>query len=129
MVSPKKANKELEIELILIIGLSNIMPIYLKGEKYLKGQIHVDSSSLSGVEELPENILVDVLNNERTLLDGATAGLVGNGNDQASSAIYEYSLWANLGEKLTCTPQDPRFKLLHGIIMCHRFYFMDPLII
>ena len=86
-----------------------MQPIYLKGEKYLKGQIHVDSSSLSGVEELPENMLVDVLNNESTLLDGATARLVGNGNDQASIAVYEYSLWANPGEKLTFTPQDPRY--------------------
>ncbi|GFY98869.1 transducin/WD40 repeat-like superfamily protein [Actinidia rufa] len=111
------------------IDASNPLPIYLKGEKHHKGQIHVDSSSLSGVEELPENMLVDVLNNEGTLLDGATAKLVGNGNDLASVAGYEYSLWANPGEKLTFTPQDPRFKLLHGIIMCHRFYFMDPLII
>ncbi|GFZ13642.1 carbohydrate-binding-like fold [Actinidia rufa] len=87
------------------------LSIYLKGEKYLlKGQIHVDSSSLSGIEELPENILVDVLNNEGTLLDGTSARLVGNGNDQASGAVYEYSLWGNPGEKLTFTPQDSREK-------------------
>ncbi|PSS14739.1 Nodal modulator 1 like [Actinidia chinensis var. chinensis] len=94
------------------IDTSNPSPIYLKGEKYLlKGQIHVDSSSLSGVEELPENMLVDVLNNEGSLLDGTTARLVGNRNDQASGgAVYEYSLWANPGEKLTFTPQDSREK-------------------
>ncbi|THG03328.1 hypothetical protein TEA_011339 [Camellia sinensis var. sinensis] len=87
-----------------------IKPIYLKGEKYLLGgQIHVDSSSLDGVYELPENILVDLVNNEGPLLDGTVARLVGSGNDQSGFVVYEYSVWANPGEKLTFAPQDSRY--------------------
>lgn len=87
-----------------------VQPIYLKGERYLlTGQIHVDSSSLGGVDELPESISVDILNSEGTLLDGTAARLVPSENDKASAAVYEYSVWANPGEKLTFTPQDSRY--------------------
>lgn len=93
------------------IDTSNLSPIYLKGEKYLLGgQIHVDSSSLNGVYELPENILVDLVNNEGPLLDGTVARLVASGNDQSGFVVYEYSVWANPGEKLTFAPQDSRNK-------------------
>ncbi|KAL6962969.1 hypothetical protein U1Q18_037935 [Sarracenia purpurea var. burkii] len=91
------------------IDTSNPSPIYLRGEKYpLKGQIHVNSSLLSGVDELPENMLVNIVNNEGMLLEGTTARLVTTGDDQASAAAYEYSVWTNPGEKLTFTPQDSR---------------------
>ncbi|KAM7501151.1 hypothetical protein LguiB_000055 [Lonicera macranthoides] len=91
------------------INTSNSLPIYLKGEKYLlKGQIHVESGSVDSVDKLPENILVDILNNEGTVVDGATAGLIASGNDQSSAAVYEYSIWANPGEQLTCVPRDLR---------------------
>ncbi|KAL6978261.1 hypothetical protein U1Q18_019929 [Sarracenia purpurea var. burkii] len=93
------------------IDTSNPSPIYLRGEKYLlKGQIHVNSSLLSGVDELPENMLVNIVNNEGIVLEGTTARLVTTGDDQASAAVYEYSVWANPGEKLTFTPQDSRNK-------------------
>ncbi|KAI8571196.1 hypothetical protein RHMOL_Rhmol01G0100100 [Rhododendron molle] len=50
------------------VNLNN-KPIRLKGERYiLTGQIHVDSSSLSGVDELPDNILVGILDSEGSLL-------------------------------------------------------------
>ncbi|KAL6979629.1 hypothetical protein U1Q18_021284 [Sarracenia purpurea var. burkii] len=92
------------------IDTSNPSPIYLRGEKYLlKGQIHVNSSLLSGVDELPENMLVNIVNNEGILLEGTIARLVTTGDDQASAAVYEYSVWANPGEKLTFTPQDSRY--------------------
>ncbi|KAL6976666.1 hypothetical protein U1Q18_025453 [Sarracenia purpurea var. burkii] len=65
------------------IDTSNPLPIYLRGEKYLlKGQIHVNSSLLSGVDELPENMLVNIVNNEGILLEGTTARLVTTGDDQ-----------------------------------------------
>lgn len=87
-----------------------LQSIHLKGERYLlTGQIHVDSSSLSGVDELPENILVGILDCEGTLLNGTSARLVPAENDKASAAVFEYSVWANPGEKLTFAPQDSRY--------------------
>ncbi|KAK9281445.1 hypothetical protein L1049_004347 [Liquidambar formosana] len=91
------------------IDTLNPSPVYLKGEKYLlKGQIHVDSSSPNGVYELPENIIVDMLNSEGTVVDGTTARLVSSGNDQTSAVVYEYSVWVDLGGKLTFVPWDSR---------------------
>ncbi|KAH7862687.1 hypothetical protein Vadar_008104 [Vaccinium darrowii] len=103
------------------IDTSNPLPIYLKGERYLlTGQIHVDSSSLGGVDELPETISVDILNSEGTLLDGTAARLVPSENDKASAAVYEYSVWANPGEKLTFTPQDSRDKAQKQVLFYPR---------
>ncbi|XP_047316648.1 nodal modulator 1 [Impatiens glandulifera] len=87
------------------IDTSNQSPVYLRGEKYLvKGKIHIESSSLDS--ELPENIRVTMLNHEGVPLDGTTARLVHQGEDQ--STIYEYSVWAIPGEKITFSPQDYR---------------------
>ncbi|XP_052184978.1 uncharacterized protein LOC127796711 [Diospyros lotus] len=91
------------------IDTSNASPIYLKGEKYLlRGQIHIDLSLPNGGKELPDNILVDILNKEGDLLDGTVARLVSNGNYQSNGVVYEYLVWANPGEKLTFIPQDSR---------------------
>lgn len=85
-------------------------PIYLKGEKYLLiGEIKVVSSSSDGVSELPENLIVDILNSEGSLIDSTTSRLASSGNDQTSGALYEYSTWVNLGEKLIFVPRDPRY--------------------
>ncbi|KAA8549068.1 hypothetical protein F0562_000752 [Nyssa sinensis] len=93
------------------IDTSNPSSIYLEGQKYiLTGQIHVESGSLSGVEELPENILVEMLNNEGTVVDGTNARLVTRENDQSGAAVYEYSVWANPGENLAFVPQDSQNK-------------------
>lgn len=96
--------------LVLLSLFILLQAVHLKGERYLlTGQIHVDTSSLSGVDELPENILVDILNSEGTLLDGTSARLVPAENDKASAAVFEYSVWANPGEELTFFPQDSRY--------------------
>ncbi|XP_028797029.1 nodal modulator 1 isoform X2 [Neltuma alba] len=88
------------------IDTSNLLPVYLKGEKYLlKGQINVESSSLN---ELPENMIVDIQNGGASVIDAAKAILSSDGKDETSTAIYEYSVWANPGEKLTFIPRDPR---------------------
>ncbi|BFG23849.1 hypothetical protein CerSpe_101230 [Prunus speciosa] len=90
------------------IDTLNPSPLYLKGQKYLlKGQISVASSSFDGVNELPENFIVDILSSGGSIIDGTTARLTSSENDQ-SAAVYEYSVWANLGEKLTFIPQDSR---------------------
>lgn len=82
----------------------------MKGEKYLlKGQINVGSSSFDGVSGLPENFIVDILNSGGSFLDSTTSKLAFRGNDQTMSAVYEYSIWANLGEELVLVPRDPRY--------------------
>ncbi|XP_031274126.1 nodal modulator 1 [Pistacia vera] len=91
------------------IDTTNPLPIYLKGEKYqLKGQISVESTSTDGGCVLPENVIVNIFNSDVILVDKTTAVLTSNANDQTSNVVYEYSVWANLGEKLTFVPLDPR---------------------
>ncbi|KAL0457667.1 UNVERIFIED_CONTAM: Nodal modulator 1 [Sesamum latifolium] len=88
----------------LRVDTSNLLPINLKGQKYLlKGQINVES-----YEDLPESISLDILNNQETLVDGTIARLVSTEIDQSRTAVYEYSVWANLGEKLVFVPRDSR---------------------
>ncbi|KAK6155294.1 hypothetical protein DH2020_009542 [Rehmannia glutinosa] len=88
----------------LRIDTSNQSPIYLKGEKYLlKGHINVESK-----ENLPENIPLDILDNQETLVDGTIARLVSAEVDQSGAAVYEYSVWANFGGKLIFVPRDSR---------------------
>lgn len=62
--------------------------------------------------EVPESIVVDILNSGGSVVDGTTAKLNSNDKDQASPAIYEYSLWANPGDKLTFVPRDSRYVYL-----------------
>ncbi|KAL9435513.1 hypothetical protein AB3S75_021731 [Citrus x aurantiifolia] len=94
---------------VLKMDTSNPSPIYLKGEKYqLRGHINVQSRSPIGVHELPENIIVDILNGDGSISNRTTATLISPANDQTSYAVYEFSLWANLGDQLTFVPRDPR---------------------
>ncbi|BBG92681.1 Carbohydrate-binding-like fold, partial [Prunus dulcis] len=60
------------------IDTLNPSPIYLKGQKYLlKGQISVASSSFDGVNELPENFIVDILSSGAVVVtnDGCQASI------------------------------------------------------
>ena len=52
---------------------------------------------------------MDILNGEGSVVDGATATLASSGKDESSGALYEYSLWANLGEELVFVPRDQRY--------------------
>ncbi|KAI3460746.1 hypothetical protein Pfo_017409 [Paulownia fortunei] len=88
----------------LRVDTSNLSPINLKGEKYLvKGHINVESN-----KNLPENIPLDILDNQETLVDGTIARLVSAEVDQSGPSVYEYSVWANFGEKLIFVPRDSR---------------------
>ncbi|PON61743.1 Glucoamylase, starch-binding [Parasponia andersonii] len=90
------------------IDTLNPSPVYLKGEKYLlKGQIKVVSSSSDDVSELPENFILDILNKEGSFIDSTTSRLTSSGIE-TTGALYEYSIWANLGEELIFVPRDPR---------------------
>lgn len=94
-----------------------LQPIHLKGEKYLlKGKINVASSSFDGVNELSENFIVDILDAGGIIIDSTTAGLTSTGNEQTSS-VYEFSLWANLGENLAFVPRDPRCIVKSGFFL------------
>ncbi|CAN6700135.1 unnamed protein product [Malus baccata var. baccata] len=102
------------------IDTLNPSAIYLKGEKYLvKGQINVSSSSFEG--EVPENFIVDILNARGSIIDETTARLTSSGNDQ-SAIVYEYSAWANRGERLTFVPKDPRTDEMRKILFYPRQY-------
>lgn len=108
------------------IDTFNPLPISLKGEKYLlKGQIHVDSSSFSDVYESPESINVDLLNNEDTVVDSSTANLVSGGNDQTTALVYEYSVWADLGQELTFIPVDSRKNGVKTILFYPRQHLVS----
>lgn len=81
----------------------------MKGEKYLlQGQIRVELSSQNSVDQLPENLWIDTLNDSETVIDGTSAPIVVSGNEQSNAALYEYKIWANPGEKLTFVPRDMR---------------------
>ncbi|KAG5072994.1 hypothetical protein JHK86_008205 [Glycine max] len=88
------------------INTSDQLPIHLIGEKYLlNGQINVQSGSL---DALPDNIVVDIKHDGAGVIDYATATFKSHSKDQMEAAIFEYSVWTNLGEKLTFIPRDSR---------------------
>ncbi|XP_050236465.1 uncharacterized protein LOC126686455 [Mercurialis annua] len=91
------------------IDTSNPSPIYLRGEKYLlEGKIKVELKSADSLHEPPNSLAVDILNSDGNVVDGTTADLASSAIDQTSTALYEYSVWVNLGEKLTFVPRDSR---------------------
>ncbi|KAJ6390371.1 hypothetical protein OIU77_024562 [Salix suchowensis] len=53
-------------------------------------------------------IKIDTSNPLPINLKGEKYLLKGQIHDQTGSALFEYSVWANLGEKLTFVPRDPR---------------------
>ncbi|KAK1315520.1 hypothetical protein QJS10_CPA05g00205 [Acorus calamus] len=83
-------------------------PVYLMGEKYLvKGEIHIHSSLHHNAAVFSENIVVQMPNKEHTI----TASYVRSepiGSEQIDAAVYEYSIWADLGDELIFAPLDSR---------------------
>ncbi|CAO2826653.1 unnamed protein product [Amaranthus hypochondriacus] len=89
------------------IDTGNLTPVYLKAEKYLlKGQISVDRTSVTPIN-LPESILIDVLDNGNSV-DGTIARLLPDQNEDSNVFEYEYSMWVNRGVKITLIPSDSR---------------------
>lgn len=81
-----------------------LQPINLKGEKYLlKGHVHVLDKNL------PDDIPVDIFDNQETLVGSTTARFVSSEVDPSGAAIYEYSVWSKFGEKLNFVPRDSRY--------------------
>jgi len=69
----------------------------------------VQSGSL---DALPDNIVVDIKHDGAGVIDYATATFKSHSKDQMEAAIFEYSVWTNLGEKLTFIPRDSRYIYL-----------------
>ncbi|KAK8650653.1 hypothetical protein V6N13_140281 [Hibiscus sabdariffa] len=105
------------------IDTSNPSPIYLKGEKYLlSGQINVNPSSSN---DLPVDIVMNVLNGEGTIMYSTNAKLASTANDKTRTGVYEYSVWASLGEKLTFLPMDPRNNGVKKLLFYPRLHHVS----
>lgn len=100
-----------------MIYLIFLQPINLTGKKYLlTGEIHIRPSLDHDPTELSENIIVDVLDRNDEVIDVSRTRVVSNGNDQTGTAIFEYSIWANLGDELIFAPRDSRYFMSLAII-------------
>ncbi|KAK6118530.1 hypothetical protein DH2020_047730 [Rehmannia glutinosa] len=79
--------------------------------------LRIDTSNQSN---LPENIPLDILDNQETLVDGTIARFVSPEVDQSGADVYEYSVWANFGVKLIFVPRDSRNDMGNKILFYHR---------
>lgn len=73
--------------------------------------MNVELGSPDGVYELPNTISVDIQSSGGDVINTITAKLTSKMNDPRITAVYEYSTWANLGEKLIFVPLDSRYVL------------------
>ncbi|PIA38038.1 hypothetical protein AQUCO_02900110v1 [Aquilegia coerulea] len=91
------------------IFFGSSIPIHLKADKYLlEGKIHVEASLHANVNELSESIIVDAITSDGEVIDASPARLVPHANDITTSIVFNYSIWANLGDELTLVPRDLR---------------------
>lgn len=82
------------------------MPVNLIGTKYLlKGSIHMDSSLL---EDLSETIVVDIYDKSNVNIESINAYFVTSIVNQSGTSVYEYAMWADLGEEYTFVPRHSR---------------------
>ncbi|PIA38035.1 hypothetical protein AQUCO_02900110v1 [Aquilegia coerulea] len=94
---------------IVKFNTTNPLPIHLKADKYLlEGKIHVEASLHANVNELSESIIVDAITSDGEVIDASPARLVPHANDITTSIVFNYSIWANLGDELTLVPRDLR---------------------
>lgn len=77
----------------------------------MKGQINVDRTSVTSFD-LPESIVIDVLDNGNNHADGTIAKLLPDQNDETNVAVYEYSMWVNPGQTIAIIPSDSRYLSL-----------------
>ncbi|KAL4202422.1 hypothetical protein AMTRI_Chr02g263630 [Amborella trichopoda] len=83
------------------------LPIYLTAQKYLvRGEIQVDPTLCPGAFELSERFIVDILRRDDAVVDVSHVRHVSNEDESGSYALYEYSVWANLGDELIFSPRD-----------------------
>lgn len=83
-------------------------PVTLTGAKYLlRGEIHVTSMD-HDVFKLSKDMLVDVLNKNHDTIDRIQANYLATASDEIDKYVFEYSVWANLGEELIFVPRHTR---------------------
>ncbi|URD77738.1 nodal modulator [Musa troglodytarum] len=81
-------------------------PIYLTGKKYLlKGEIHIDSDLVQDAVDLSEHIVLDVFDRDGTS-DTVSTRFSADKSCQRNIAVYEYSIWSDLGEDIIFSPRD-----------------------
>lgn len=79
----------------------------------------------SGLNDaLPEKILVDIYRDGAGVADSAVAILKSHEKDQTDTSVFEYSVWANPGEKLTFFPRDSRYVFLDDIIAVELVFWL-----
>ncbi|KAJ3676057.1 hypothetical protein LUZ60_003469 [Juncus effusus] len=97
-------NKCIQFEGPLSFDTRNPDPLIVRAEKYLvtgEVQLELDSDS--------EEINVDVLNSkDGSLIETIMAKFVSKKGDKIS--VYEYSIWASLGDSLVFVPKDSSTK-------------------
>ncbi|KAG1338774.1 nodal modulator 1 [Cocos nucifera] len=99
----------------------NPVPIYLTGKKYLlKGEVHMDLALNRDAVDLSEHIVVDIFNRDGVLLDTISTKFAPDINDQRAVAVYEYSIWSNLGEEFIFAPRDSRTSIGKKILFYPR---------
>jgi hypothetical protein len=65
------------------------------------------------LDALPEKIVVDIYRDGADIADNAVAIFKSHAKDQTNTSVFEYSVWANPGEKLTFAPRDSRYVFLY----------------
>ncbi|XP_038980298.1 nodal modulator 1 [Phoenix dactylifera] len=99
----------------------NPVRIYLTGKKYLlKGEIHMDLALNPDAVDLSEHIVVDILNRDGVFLDTISTKFASDINDQRTVAVYEYSIWSDLGEEFIFVPRDSRTSIDKKILFYPR---------
>lgn len=59
--------------------------------------------------DLSEHIVVDMFNRDGVFLDTISTKFASDRNDQRTVAVFEYSIWSDLGEELIFVPRDSRY--------------------
>ncbi|RRT70872.1 hypothetical protein B296_00027138, partial [Ensete ventricosum] len=102
-------------------------PIYLTGKKYLlKGEIHIDSDLVRDAVDLSEHIVLDVFDRDGTS-DTVSTRFSSDKSGQGNIAVYEYSIWSDLGEDLIFAPRDTRTLASSGRRKSAYWYPLRPI--
>ena len=86
-----------------------LQPIHLTGKNYLvKGLVHVDLSLLQDSSDLSESITIDILNQANVPVDTVNTRYLSDEIGKTGTAVFEYTLWSDLGEEFIIVPQHSR---------------------
>lgn len=61
--------------------------------------------------DLSEHIVVDIFNRDGVFLDTISTKFASDINDQRAVAVYEYSIWSDLGKEFIFVPRDSRYMV------------------